>query len=253
VYEGAPTPVTLFMAAAVKIAAFGLLFRLVVVAPALADELYPVMYALAVVTMVVGNIMALAQNSLKRMLAFSSVAHAGYILAAVVAGGTGGFAAAYSYLWVYVLATLSSFGLLVWFDSQDRRVETFDDLSGLSGQHPWASFFLAVTMLSLGSIPPTAGFFPKIMIIEALADQHLYLLAVVMVLASAVGVYYYLRVIVHLYLHERTDTVAPELTYGRISSGALFAGLALIILGLGIRPNGLWSLAEKTAVMLLGG
>lgn len=252
VYEGAPTPVTLFMAGAVKIAAFSILFRILTLLPGLEEFWFPVFYTAALVTMVVGNLMAVVQNSVKRMLAFSSIAHAGYILSAVVAGGTAGYAAAYAYLWVYVVATVCSFGLLIWFGNDGHQVETYDDLNGAGQTNPWAAAMFALTMLSLGSIPPTAGFFPKLMILQSLMTAELYMLAVVLVLASAVGVYYYLRVIVHMYFKDPVEGAVEGVGYARVASGLMFASLSLLIIAWGVRPNMLWNLAERAARSLLG-
>ncbi|HKC41708.1 MAG TPA: NADH-quinone oxidoreductase subunit N, partial [Gemmatimonadales bacterium] len=200
VYDGAPTPVTAFMATGVKAAAFAALFRVLTESFAHAAAWQEIVWWLAVVTMVGGNVLALAQRSLKRMLAYSSVAHAGYLLVAVASGKTAGTAAFIVYLVAYTLMTVGAFAVLA---AKGRRGESdvlIDDLAGLATRRPWLAFALAVCMLSLLGFPGTAGFIGKWYILVAATGAGQNVLAAILVLASVVSAGYYLPVIMAMYM-----------------------------------------------------
>jgi NADH-quinone oxidoreductase subunit N len=220
VYEGAPTPVTAFMATAVKVAAFGALMRIVI--GVLAEAALPlgnILWWVACLTMVVGNLSALTQDNVKRMLAFSSVAHAGYMLvgltAAAVSGWPAGGAAVLYYLLAYTFMNVGAFTVVMLLGRRAEGDLNFErDWSGAARHHPVLGFAMVVFMLGLGGVPPTAGFFGKYSVFKAAVDAGLTSLVVIAVLNSVVSVYYYLRVVVALYMR-------PE----RAALSGLLAGL----------------------------
>jgi NADH-quinone oxidoreductase subunit N len=246
VYDGAPTPVTGFMATAVKAAAFAALFRVLTEAFPDAALWRDLAAALAAVTMIAGNLVALAQRSLKRMLAYSSIAHAGYLLVAVAAGTAAGRAAFLVYLVAYTLMTLGAFALLA---AKGRRGESdvrIDDLAGLATRRPWHALALAVCMLSLLGFPGTAGFIGKWYILAAAAQQGLWWLAAVLVLTSVVSAGYYLPVIMASYMKpEPAPDAHSAMRLGRLAAAAVTVAV-VGLLYFGVRPNRLLELARRT-------
>jgi NADH-quinone oxidoreductase subunit N len=202
-YEGAPTTVTGYMSVGAKAAGFAALLRVVLLAlPDLQLDWKPILSALAILTMTVGNVTALLQNNLKRMLAYSSIAHAGYVLVAVVAGGNDGAAAALFYLTAYALMNLGAFGLIALLGrGADERV-LVSDLAGIGFRQPFLALAMTVFMISLGGIPPTAGFMGKFYVFSVAVKANLIPLAIIGVLNSVVAVFYYLRVTVAMYMQE---------------------------------------------------
>ncbi|HYR06850.1 MAG TPA: NADH-quinone oxidoreductase subunit N, partial [Longimicrobium sp.] len=223
-YEGAPTPVTALMATGVKAAAFASLIRVFLVGFGgnFGDWARPV-YLLAAVTMVAGNLLALTQGSLKRMLAYSSIAHAGYLLAAVLAGFAGGTSAFLFYLLVYTLMTAGAFGIVIANARGTEERVTLEDYAGLASQKPWLAAMLSIFLLSLAGFPLTAGFLGKLYILRALVRFDVPSLAVILVLSSLVSYFYYLRVIVVMYM--RPARSADEHAEARLSRPA-FVGVA---------------------------
>jgi NADH-quinone oxidoreductase subunit N len=250
VYEGAPTPVTAFMSAGVKVAAFGALLRVFVSGlSALAGGWRPAVAVLAVVTMVFGNLGALVQSNLKRMLAYSSVAHAGYILTALVAAPAVGGEAVLFYLVAYAAVNLGSFGALAALAREGREPLALSDLAGLARQRPALAAALALFLVSLAGVPVSAGFVGKFYLFGAAVSAGLTVLAVVGVLMSVVSAYYYLRVVVAMYMREPP----AEEAWGPVSAGSALA-LAVsvaVILGLGIYPGPVLALARQAARSLL--
>ena len=210
VYEGAPTPVTAFMAVATKAAAFGVLLRLFDVALIDAGRTWaPAMAALAVVTIVVGNVGALGQSSLKRMLAYSSVAQAGYILAGVIVSTRLGIQATVFYLAAYLLMNVAAFAVIT---AREREAGVDDDITslyGLGADRPWLAWPMTIAMLSLAGFPATAGFFGKLFLIQAAVDNDYAWLGVVIVLGSAISLVYYLRVVAAVWMRSPSDAPAP--------------------------------------------
>ncbi len=209
VYEGAPTCVTAFMSVAVKASAFGAFLRLFASAGLPQVETWgPLVGGLALATMVVGNLMALWQRSVKRMLAYSSVAHAGYVLVALASlQGKGSLvreqaaASAVFYLFAYTFMTLGAFAFVIWAGKGGKDAEDLEDYAGLAKRRPWAALAMTVFMVSLSGIPPAAGFFGKFLVFKSAVAAGEYALVIVGVLSSAVSVYYYLRVTVYMYMH----------------------------------------------------
>ncbi|MBI1966436.1 MAG: NADH-quinone oxidoreductase subunit N [Gemmatimonadetes bacterium] len=248
VYDGAPTPVTAFMATGVKAAAFAALFRVLTEAFPQAGAWREIVAGLAILTMVAGNLVALAQRSLKRMLAYSSIAHAGYLLVAVATGTSAGTAAFLVYLVAYTLMTLGAFALLAAKGRGGESDVLIDDLAGLASRRPWLAFALAVCMLSLLGFPGTAGFIAKWYILLAAAGVGEWLLAAILVLTSVVSAGYYLPVIMVMYMKpEPFEQAHTGVKLGRLAGVAVAAAVAGILY-FGVRPNGLLDLAKETGV-----
>jgi NADH-quinone oxidoreductase subunit N len=232
-YEGAPTPVTALMATGVKAAAFVSLARVMV--GGFAGH-YPVwgqaVFIIAALTMVAGNLLALTQGSLKRMLAYSSIAHAGYLLAAVLAGVTGGgMAALLFYLLVYTLMTAGAFGIVIAnARGADERV-TLEDYAGLARQKPVLAGLFSIFLLSLAGFPLTAGFLGKLYILRSLVEAGIPQLAVILVLASLVSYFYYLRVIVVMYMRPaRSDDEHAGASLPRPAMAGVWIAAAMVVL-----------------------
>ena len=245
VYDGSPTPVTAFMATGVKAAAFAALFRILNQAFAPVAAWHDILWWLAVVTMIGGNLFALGQRSLKRMLAYSSVAHAGYLLVAVTAGGAAGTSAFLVYVIAYTLMSLGAFTVL---SAKGRAGESdvlIDDLAGLASQRPWLAFALAVCMLSLLGFPGTAGFIGKWYILIAATSAGQNTLAAILVLTSVVSAGYYLPVIMAMYMKPQPVEGAHVDVWldrwGRTAIAVVVVGLLLF----GVWPNRLFDLAKS--------
>jgi NADH-quinone oxidoreductase subunit N len=245
VYEGAPTPITAFLSVGSKAASFAMLLRIFLEGlPALAEDWRLLFEALAIVTMTVGNVAALTQSNLKRMLAYSSIAHAGYVLIGVVAGTERGVTAMLVYILIYSFMQLGAFGVLVLLHRQDVVGDELKDFSGLHFRHPFAAFAMLLFMLSLGGIPPTAGFMGKFWLFGAAIEAKYYWLAVIGVLNSAISLYYYVRIVVFMYLRKDTMGSEPKMT----PSIALALGVAVIAtLVLGVYPRLLFDVAAASA------
>jgi NADH-quinone oxidoreductase subunit N len=250
VYEGAPTSITAFMATGVKAAGFAALIRVLLYAlPALQGYWTELMWLLAVATMTVGNIIALAQPNIKRMLAYSSIAHAGYILVAFVAGDQLGTSSILFYLLAYVFMNMGAFTVLILFGKKGEENTHLDDYAGLGFKHPLLGAAMAIFMLSLAGIPPLAGFMAKFYIFSAAVKAKLYWLAVIGVLNSAVAAFYYLRVLIYMYFRE------PERDLGIVALSPAAVLVVIIsvwgVLHMGILPSALLSLAQRSVHFLL--
>ena len=251
VYDGAPTPVTGLMATGIKAAAFLALIRVLMQGLAPLEALWqPVISTLAVLTIVVGNLVALSQRSIKRMLAYSSIAHAGYLLVAVWPGTRLGAAALLIYLLAYGITTLAAFGILAMLGRDGERDVTVDDITGLAKERPWMAFAMAICMLSLLGFPGTFGFIAKWMVLTSAVFEGQWLLAVVMVLASVVSAGYYLPVIMGMYMRD----AEPGVDYSGLKVWGAGAGVvAVAIVGiilLGLWPPDLIDLSMESAAAL---
>jgi NADH-quinone oxidoreductase subunit N len=236
VYEGAPSAVTAFMSVAVKTAAFAALLRLFVsVFDLHARDFAAVLWVLAALSMVVGNAMAVIQNNVKRMLAYSSIAHAGYVLVGFAAGGESGHAAVVFYLIVYAFMNLGAFGVVVTLANRGGDCERIDSFAGLAQSRPGLAALMTVFLLSLAGIPGTAGFIAKFNVFLAAVERGMIGLAIVLVLTSVVSVFYYLRIPVAMYMRE-PGIQQPRL---RIDSAEALALLlcAAAVLFFGFFPN----------------
>jgi NADH-quinone oxidoreductase subunit N len=262
VYHGAPTAVTLLIAGAPKLAAFGMTMRLLVEGMlGLATDWQQMFAVLAVVSLLIGNLAAIAQTNLKRMLAYSAIAQIGFMLLALTAGVVSGntlsagnaYSSALFYMVVYVLTTLGSFGLIMLLARRGFECDEIADLSGLNQRSPWMAAVMAVFMFSLAGIPPTAGFYAKLSVLQALVttnQAHHLGLAVFAVLISLVGAFYYLRIVKVMYFDEPTaDAAAPSQEGSGIN--ALLAANGGAVLLLGLLPASLMALCSMAILRAL--
>ena len=210
VYHGAPTSTTVYLGTAPKIAAFVMLMRLLIGG---LEDLQPVwqdmLIVIALLSIIVGNVVAIAQVNLKRMLAYSTIAHMGFMLLGILSGSQEGYAAALFYVLVYAVMSLGAFGLVVLSAKQGDESDLINDYSGLNGRSPWMAFMVLLLMFSLAGVPPTVGFYAKLAVIQALVDAELVWVAVVAVLFAVVGAFYYLRVIKVVYFDDLEDARQP--------------------------------------------
>jgi NADH-quinone oxidoreductase subunit N len=241
-YEGAPTPATSFMAVAVKSAAFAVLLRVLIVAFGDARLMSwgsgwpPVLALMAIVTMTSANVIAGRQDSVKRMLAYSSIAHAGYALVGVVAAmrSETGVASVLFYMMGYTVSTIGAFGALILCGRRGAEAVSYEDLAGVGRRHPAAALAFSFFLLSLAGVPPTAGFFGKFYVFQAAVDSELYKVTVIGLLNSILGAYYYLRVLVFMYMREPEPgaPIATPMKSGMVASALVIAAAFVIVIGL---------------------
>lgn len=249
VYQGAPTTVTLLVGAAPKFAAFAIMLRLLIEAlHGIAIDWQPMLLIMAALSLAIGNIAAIAQTNFKRMLAYSTISHMGFVflglLSGVFDGQPGASAAAYGaslfYIVIYVLTTLSTFGLILLMSRQGFECEEISDLKGLNRRNPLLAGVLMLSMFSLAGIPPLSGFYAKLVVLQALIGAGYVWLAVFAVMMSLIGAFYYLRVIKTAYFDEPDDTVT--LGSGTVATRGIMSLNGLLVIGLGILPGGLMAL-----------
>lgn len=251
VYEGAPTPVTAFMAAGVKAAAFFALARILAEAfPGYVELWRPVLAGLAMATIVVGNLVALAQQSMKRMLAYSAVAHAGYLLIALWAHSDRGTAAVLVYLLSYVITTIAAFGVLASIERAGARTVLISDLEGLYAARPFAAMGLSVCMLSLLGFPGTFGFIGKWLLVAAPLAEGELLLPIVAMIGSGISIGYYLPVILAMTLKPVRTRSAHQTIRFPVPAKIAVAICVLAVLVLGVWPNAVLDFASQEAVQL---
>jgi NADH-quinone oxidoreductase subunit N len=260
-YEGAPTPATTYMAVVVKSAAFAMMLRLMLTvfgdpqSMSWSSGWPPVVAWLSVLTMTVANLIAGRQESVKRMLAYSSVAHAGYILIGVVAAArspAGGGASILFYLLTYTVSTAGAFGALILCGRRGAEAVSYEDLSGIGRRHPVAALAFGLFLLSLAGVPPTAGFFGKWFLFKAAMDGGFYWLAIIAFLNSVIGAYYYLRVLVYMYMREPAAgaPIAIPMRSGYVAAALLLS--AILVIALGVLPGSSLDLAESAAATFGG-
>lgn len=209
VYQGAPTPVTAFFSVAPKAAGISALLRIFIYGMAAMAELTVVFWIMAILTMTVGNLLAIFQNNVKRLLAYSSIAHAGYILVALTAGGEGAVSAALYYLLAYTFFNLGAFAVITMIDSRHGSQAEISEMKGLSAKSPFLAAVLALFMFALAGFPPTAGFFGKFYVFSHAVKQGQILLVILAVMNSFVSVYYYLRIVVVSYFQKSDEEFKP--------------------------------------------
>ncbi|MBW3665301.1 MAG: NADH-quinone oxidoreductase subunit N [Actinobacteria bacterium] len=246
VYQGAPTNVTMFMAAATKAAAFAAILRLFGLGfERLADIWAPIVAVLTAVTMIVGAVLAIVQTDVKRILAYSSIAHAGYAAIGVVAGGAAGRSGTLWYLLTYAVSVIAAFGAVLALERRRRGEVTLIDLKGLGRRSPMIAGMFSLALLSLAGIPPTAGFAGKWVVFSAGVDADWTWLVVVGVISTVIAAFFYLRLMAMMYLEEpEEDGLEPRVTTG-LSVGISFASAAVILLGVGTFLD----LAEQAALL----
>jgi len=241
VYQGAPAPIALFISSAPKLAAFGMAYRLLEmgVGP-LSTELQLLIAGLAAVSLVIGNLMAIAQSNLKRMLAFSTVSHIGFLLMGIAGGGAQGYAAALFYALAYAIMSTAAFGAIIALSRAGFEAENIEDFKGLNARNPWMAGLVLCIMASLAGIPPFLGFWTKLAVLGAAVNGGLLWLAILGVLCAVVGCFYYLRVIKVMYFDEPVGEAMPR-SNDRVLGVVLGVNaLALLALGLAWNPIMVW-------------
>ena len=240
VYQGARTPVTLYVGSAPKLAALALTMRILVDGfGGLYDVWADMLMIVAVLSLVLGNVIAIAQSNIKRMLAYSTIGHVGFILLSVFTGTEQGYAAALFYTLTYVVAAAGAFGMIIMLSRRGYDAENLSDFKGLNARSPWLAILMMFLMFSMAGIPPFIGFFGKLNAINAVIAIGYTELAVIMVLASVVGAYYYLRVIWYMYFEPPTDQAVLRAT---TDTAFVLSVNGLAVLALGLLPGWLWTL-----------
>ena len=250
VYQGAPAPVSAFMSAGPKAAAFAVFLRIFTTAFApIGSGWEPLVWLSALLSMTIGNFAALTQSNIKRLLAYSSIAHAGYVLVAVTARSETGTAAAMFYLAAYALMNIGAFAVVTHLSGKGERFVSVDDFAGLAERQPFTAALLTVFLLSLIGVPLTGGFFGKFYIFKAALESHLVWLTVLGLLNSAVAAYYYLRILVVMYMHEPSEAAsAAEPLSAGMKSALVLPAIGTFILG--VFPSALLAFATKSAVLV---
>ncbi|HUS05704.1 MAG TPA: NADH-quinone oxidoreductase subunit N [Bryobacteraceae bacterium] len=250
VYQGAPAPVAAFMSAGPKAAAFAVFIRVYMTAfGSISNRWEPIVWFSALLTMVVGNFAALTQSNIKRLLAYSSIAHAGYVLVAVTTHSEIGTAAAMFYLASYAFMNIGAFAVVIHIARRGERYVNVDDLAGLGTRQPGTAALLTIFLLSLIGVPLTGGFFAKFYVFKAALDGNLIWLSILGLLNSAVAAYYYLRIIVVMYMHESTDSTARLEPLGAGIRTALWISAAATIF-LGVFPGWVLDFAGKSSTFV---
>ncbi|HFK2885311.1 TPA: NADH-quinone oxidoreductase subunit NuoN [Stenotrophomonas maltophilia] len=241
VYQGAPAPIALFISSAPKLAAFGMAYRLLEmgVGP-LSTELQLLIAGLAAVSLVIGNLMAIAQSNLKRMLAFSTVSHIGFLLMGIAGGGAQGYAAALFYALAYAIMSTAAFGAIIALSRAGFEAENIEDFKGLNARNPWMAGLVLCIMASLAGIPPFLGFWTKLAVLGAAVNGGLLWLAILGVLCAVVGCFYYLRVIKVMYFDEPVGEAMPRSNDRVLGLVLGVNALALLALGLAWNPIMIW-------------
>ena len=240
VYEGARSPVTLYVGSAPKLAALALILRILVDGlGGLYDIWSDMIMIVAVLSLLLGNVVAIAQSNIKRMLAYSTIGHVGFILLAVFTGTEQGYAAALFYTLTYVVSAVGAFGMIILLSRRGFEAENLSDFKGLNARSPWFAVIMMFLMFSMAGIPPFIGFFGKLNAINAVIAIGHTELAVIMVLASVVGAYYYLRVIWYMYFEEPVD---QAVLLASTDTRLVMSLNGMAVLGLGLLPGWLWTL-----------
>ena len=251
VYHGAPTAVTVFIGSAPKLAAFAFIMRLLVTglgADFLSEQWQWMLILMAIASLAIGNIAAIAQTNLKRMLAYSSISHMGFLLLGILSASNDGYASAMFYVVVYVMLNLGTFGMILLLSRAGFEAENLDDFRGLNQRSPWYAFVMLLLMFSMAGVPPAVGFYAKLSVLSAVIEAGYLWLAVVAVLFSLIGAFYYLRVVKLMYFDEPLDRspIAP-----RAGMRWLLSMNGIAMLALGILPGGLMAVCEYSIMLSL--
>jgi NADH-quinone oxidoreductase subunit N len=243
VYQGAPTPVTLYLGSASKIAAFAMVMRLLVESMgALQSEWQGMLVALAVLSLAIGNVVAIAQTNLKRMLAYSTISHVGFLLLGILSGSQQGYAASMFYIITYALMAAGAFGMIILLSRAGFEADEIDDFKGLNQRNSWFAFMMLILMFSMAGVPPTVGFYAKLSVLEAVIDIDMIWLAAVAVFFSVIGAFYYIRLIKVMYFDKAEDE-QPLASQFDLRMGLTANGLAILLLG--VFPGGLMALCHQ--------
>ena len=243
VYQGAPTPVTQYIGSAAKIAAFAMVMRLLAESMAsLQSEWQGMLIALAVLSLAVGNVVAIAQTNLKRMLAYSTISHVGFLLLGILSGTQQGYAASMFYIITYALMSAGAFGMIILLSRAGFEADQLDDFKGLNQRNSWFAFMMLILMFSMAGVPPTVGFYAKLSVLQAVIDIDMVWLAAVAVFFSVIGAFYYIRMIKIMYFDTAEDD-QPLASGFDLRLGLTANGLAILLLGL--FPGGLMLLCSQ--------
>jgi len=243
VYHGAPTVITQYLSTAPKLAAFAMLMRLMVDGlSGMQAQWHDILVLLSVLSIGVGNVVAIAQSNIKRMLAYSGISHAGFLLLGVIAGTPEGYAAGMYYAIVYVVMGLAGFGMVILMSRAGFEADSLDDYKGLNQRNPWFALMMMFIMFSMAGVPPFIGFWAKLAVLQAVVDANLVWLAIVAVVFSVIGAFYYLRVVKLMYF----DSAEEQITFKPVTNVAAVLSLnALAILWLGAFPESLMAVCRQ--------
>ena len=231
VYQGAPTPVTLYIGSAPKIAAFAMVMRILADSMgAMVDDWQGMLVILAVLSLAIGNVVAIAQTNLKRMLAYSTISHVGFMLLGILAGTSEGYAAAMFYIITYSLMATGAFGMIILLSRAGFEADEIDDFKGLNQRHPWYAFIMLILMFSMAGVPPTVGFFAKLSVLQAIVHIDMVWLAGIAVFFSVIGAFYYIRLIKVMYFDDAEDN-QPLSSQFDLRFGLTLNGMAVLLLG----------------------
>lgn len=237
VYQGAPSSVTLFISCAPKIAALGMALRIITIATvSLKAETQQLILVMALLSTGIGNLLAVTQTNIKRLFAYSAIAHIGYALFGILAATKAGYAASLYYILVYSLMSVAAFGLIVLLSRNGVELENVDDLKGLNKRNPWISFMMMIVLFSMAGVPPTVGFFTKLAVLKSLVDVGMTWVAVLGLLFAVIGAYYYIRIIKVMYFDDTNVTTPIKLP---VSSNILYSLNCLSLLFMGLFPSAL--------------
>lgn len=247
VYDGAPTSVTMFLGAAPKIAAFAMVIRLLVEGLGdLVQGWQQILAILAALSLLAGNVIAIAQTNIKRMLAYSTISHMGFVLMGILAGSQVGYSASMFYIITYAIISMGGFAIIILLSREGYEADQLSDLKGLSSRHPWYAFMMMLFLFSMAGVPPTVGFYAKLSVIQAVVNANIIWLGVFSVVMSVIGAYYYLRAIKLMYFDkpDERDTAGQPLVAvkNQWDFSLLLSMNGLFVLALGIFPGALMSL-----------
>jgi len=249
VYQGAPLPVTMLISSVPKFAAVAMVIRLLFIGlEGVSADWEQMLLIMALLSMAIGNITAIAQINIKRMLAYSTISHVGFILLGLMSGSIIGLSAALFYTACYVLMTLAAFGLIISISSKDADIELIDDLKGLNSRNSWAAGILMISMLSMAGIPPTVGFYAKFTVLQSALNEGFPVAVIFAVLMTLIGMYYYLRIIKIMYFDTPVKKNKIHISYDMVWALTINAAGLLI---LGILPKSLMSFAALSAFISL--
>ncbi|NOY67088.1 MAG: NADH-quinone oxidoreductase subunit NuoN [Gammaproteobacteria bacterium] len=243
IYEGAQTPVTLYLGAAPKLAAFAMIMRILVegMQPLVADW-QMMLTALAVLSLAVGNIIAIAQTNMKRMLAYSTISHVGFLLLGIIAGNEDGYSASMFYVLIYALTSIGAFGMIILLSRSGFEADKLEDFKGLNERSRWYAFMMLLIMFSMAGVPPTVGFFAKLWVIKAVLDVDMAWLAISAVLFSVIGAYYYIRIIKLMYFDKAVDKAPIK---AAVDMQFVISTNGLLMLVLGLFPGALVAVCQS--------
>ncbi len=243
IYQGAQTPVTLYLGAAPKIAAFAMVMRLLVDGmEALYVDWQQMLTIMAVLSLALGNVVAIAQTNIKRMLAYSTISHVGFLLLGIIAAGPDGYSASMFYVLIYALMSTGAFGMIILLSRAGFEADTLDDFKGLNERSKWYAFIMLLIMFSMAGVPPTVGFFAKLWVLEAVLNVDMVWLAAVAVLFSVIGAYYYIRIVKLMYFDKAEDN---SVIVADVDLKVVVSANGILMLVLGLFPGMLMAVCQQ--------